>query len=105
MQSLEASGCGRALRCCFGLASNKAHAVGVAAGTGINNTAEVTYTVGAVTATATSNTVSVTVAEILDVVVTPQTPSVAGDRRATTAAGDASTASPTPATARRPSAW
>jgi uncharacterized repeat protein (TIGR01451 family) len=56
--------------------ANKAHAVGVAAGTSIDNTARVTYQVGSVNATATSNTSSVTVAEILDVVVTLQTPSV-----------------------------
>jgi uncharacterized repeat protein (TIGR01451 family) len=55
---------------------DSAYAVGVAAGTNIDNTAEVTYTVGTVSATATSNTSSVTVAEILDVVVTLQTPSV-----------------------------
>lgn len=48
-----------------------AHAVGVAAGTSIDNTASVDYSVGSVNATATSTTVSVTVAEILDVVVTP----------------------------------
>jgi uncharacterized repeat protein (TIGR01451 family) len=58
------------------LGSNNAHAVGVAAGTSIDNTAQVTYQVGAVNATATSNTSSVMVAEILDVVVTLQTPSV-----------------------------
>jgi uncharacterized repeat protein (TIGR01451 family) len=48
----------------------------------INNTAEVSYTVGSVNTTASSNLVSVTVAEILDVVVTAQTPTVsvtAGD--------------------------
>jgi uncharacterized repeat protein (TIGR01451 family) len=56
--------------------AHPALAVGVAAGTSIDNTAEVTYTVGSVSATATSNTTSVTVAEILDVVVTLQTPSV-----------------------------
>jgi uncharacterized repeat protein (TIGR01451 family) len=56
--------------------SNQALAVGVAAGTSIDNTAEVTYSIGATSATATSNTVSLTVAEILDVVVTLQTPSV-----------------------------
>src|SRR6185295_9957992 len=56
--------------------SNQARAVGVAAGTNIDNTAQVTYSVGAVSATATSNTTSVTVAEILDAVVTLQTPSV-----------------------------
>jgi uncharacterized repeat protein (TIGR01451 family) len=53
------------------LASLPAHAVGVAAGTSIDNTASVDYSVGSVNATATSTTVSVTVAEILDVVVTP----------------------------------
>jgi hypothetical protein len=37
----------------------------------------VSYSVGTVNATASSNLVSVTVAEILDVVVTAQTPSVA----------------------------
>jgi uncharacterized repeat protein (TIGR01451 family) len=61
----------------FGLAPNKAHAVGAPAGTVINNTAQVSYSVGTVNATASSNLVSVTVAEILDVVVTAQTPSVA----------------------------
>lgn len=66
----------------FGLGSNKAHAVGAPAGTVINNTAEVSYTVGSVNATASSNLVTVTVAEILDVTVTAQTPIVpvnAGD--------------------------
>jgi uncharacterized repeat protein (TIGR01451 family) len=53
-----------------------ARAVGVAAGTSIDNTAQVSYTVGSVSATATSNTTTVIVAEILDVVVTLQTPSV-----------------------------
>lgn len=61
----------------LGLVASPAYAVGVAAGTTINNTAEVSYSVGSVTTTASSNTVSVTVAEILDVVVTAQTPSVA----------------------------
>jgi uncharacterized repeat protein (TIGR01451 family) len=56
--------------------ANKAHAAGVAAGTSIDNTAQVAYQVGSVNATATSNTSSVKVAEILDVVVTAQTPSV-----------------------------
>ena len=59
-----------------GFGATPALAVGVAAGTSIDNTAQVTYTVGSVSATATSNTTSVTVAEILDVVVTLQTPSV-----------------------------
>jgi len=57
-------------------ASNQAHAVGAPAGTSINNTAVVTYSVGSVTATTSSNPTSVTVAEILDVVVTLQTPNV-----------------------------
>ena len=60
----------------FGIRAHQAGAVGVPAGTSIDNTAQVTYTVGSVSATATSNTASVTVAEILDVVVTLQTPSV-----------------------------
>lgn len=60
----------------LGLGAHEARAVGVPAGTSINNTADVSYSVGAVTATATSNQVVVTVAEILDVVVTAQTPIV-----------------------------
>jgi uncharacterized repeat protein (TIGR01451 family) len=56
--------------------AHEARAVGVAAGTSIDNTAQVTYAVGAVNATASSNTTSLRVAEILDVVVTLQTPSV-----------------------------
>jgi uncharacterized repeat protein (TIGR01451 family) len=47
-----------------------AHAVGTAAGTNIQNAAQVSYQVGATTVTTTSNTSSVTVAEILDTVVT-----------------------------------
>jgi uncharacterized repeat protein (TIGR01451 family) len=60
----------------LGAWANEARAVGVAAGTSIDNTAQVTYQVGSVNVTATSNTSSVMVAEILDVVVTLQTPSV-----------------------------
>lgn len=60
----------------LGFASNHAHALGVPAGTVIDNTAAVTYTVGATSTTTSSNVVSVTVAEILDVVVTVQTPTV-----------------------------
>jgi uncharacterized repeat protein (TIGR01451 family) len=60
----------------FGTRAHEARAVGAPAGTSINNTAQVTYTVGSVSVTTTSNTSSVTVAEILDVVVTLQTPSV-----------------------------
>jgi uncharacterized repeat protein (TIGR01451 family) len=59
---------------CFALGSNKALAVGVAAGTDITNIAEVTYTVGAANVTTSSNAVVVTVAEILDVEVTRQSP-------------------------------
>jgi uncharacterized repeat protein (TIGR01451 family) len=58
------------------LGSGAAHAVGVAAGTIIDSDAQVTYSIGATSASVTSNTVSVTVAEILDVVVTLQTPTV-----------------------------
>jgi len=58
----------------FSFVSNEARAVGVAAGTDIVNTAQVSYAVGASTATATSNTVTVKVAEILDVAVTRQSP-------------------------------
>ena len=69
---------------CIGLGSNKALAVGVPAGTDITNTAEVTYVVGATSATTSSNSVVVKVAEILDVVVTRQSP-------ANTAVGASST--------------
>ena len=54
-----------------------AHAAGVPAGTTIDNTAEVTYNVGSVATTTSSNTATLTVAEIINVVITPQTPSVA----------------------------
>jgi len=63
-----------AVVCAFG--ASQAFAVGVPAGTTIDNTASVSYSVGTVTSTVTSNTASVTVAEILDVVVTVQTPTV-----------------------------
>lgn len=46
------------------------HAAGTPAGTSIQNTAEVSYTLGSSTVTTTSNTSSVTVAEILDAVLT-----------------------------------
>lgn len=75
MNSKRLLGAAAALALALGL-SHQALAVGVAAGTSIDNTAEVTYSIGATNATATSNTVSLTVAEILDVVVTLQTPSV-----------------------------
>lgn len=50
-------------------ATLSAHAVGTVAGTTIQNTAEITYSVGASTLSASSNTTSITVAEILDVAV------------------------------------
>ncbi len=51
----------------FVLLAAEAHAAGTAAGTNIQNTAQVSYTVGASTVTASSNSTTVTVAEILDV--------------------------------------
>jgi uncharacterized repeat protein (TIGR01451 family) len=53
-----------------------AHAVGTHAGTNIQNTAQVSYSVGSSTATVSSNTSSIVVAEILDVVVTVASPTV-----------------------------
>jgi uncharacterized repeat protein (TIGR01451 family) len=52
--------------------ANPAAAIGVVAGTEIQNTAQVSYTVGTTPVTTASNTVAVTVAEVLDVVVTLQ---------------------------------
>ena len=52
------------------LAPLGAHALGTIAGTTIQNTAEITYTVGTSTLTTSSNTTTITVAEILDVTVT-----------------------------------
>jgi uncharacterized repeat protein (TIGR01451 family) len=72
--SLRVLGAVCTLTMCIGLGSNKALAVGVPAGTDITNTAEVTYVVGTTSATASSNAVVVRVAEILDVVVTRQSP-------------------------------
>lgn len=66
-----------ALAAMFG--GGEARAVGAPAGTVINNSAEVSYSVGSVNTTATSNLVTVTVAEILDVVVSAQTPTVEVD--------------------------
>jgi uncharacterized repeat protein (TIGR01451 family) len=60
----------------LGLQGRPALAAGVPAGTDIENTAQVNYTLGASTVTATSNTVTLRVAEVLDVVVTAQTPTV-----------------------------
>lgn len=77
MKSLRNLGAIGALALAAALGSNEANALGAPAGTVINNTAEVTYSVGAVSTTTSSNQVSVTVAEIIDVVVTAQTPTVA----------------------------
>lgn len=71
MFSLRASACAGSIVLACALISAPARAVGVAAGTTIDSTASVSYSVGAVNASATSTTASVTVAEILDVVVTP----------------------------------
>ncbi len=84
MYSLRVLGAVCAFTVCIGLGSNKALAVGVAAGTDITNTAEVTYAVGATNVTTSSNAVVVRVAEILDVAVTRQSP-------ANTAVGASST--------------
>jgi uncharacterized repeat protein (TIGR01451 family) len=58
------------------LAAASAHALGTVAGTTIQNTAQITYNVGATTLSATSNTTTITVAEILDVAVTLNTAAV-----------------------------
>lgn len=82
MQSLRLIAAVGTVAMALGLGSNHASAAGVPAGTVINNTAQVAFSVGSVTSTTNSNTVSVTVGEILDVVVTLQTPTVsvsAGD--------------------------
>jgi uncharacterized repeat protein (TIGR01451 family) len=82
VQSKKFLGATSVLALAFAFASNNAHALGAPAGTVINNTAQVSYTVGTLSTTASSNLVSVTVAEILDVVVTAQTATVsvnAGD--------------------------
>jgi uncharacterized repeat protein (TIGR01451 family) len=52
------------------------HAAGTPAGTNIQNTAQVSYTVGGSTVTTSSNTSSIRVAEILDAVLTLAAPSV-----------------------------
>jgi uncharacterized repeat protein (TIGR01451 family) len=76
VQSSKILGAASALVLAFGFASNKAHAAGAPAGTQINNTASVNYTVGTVNATASSNLVTVTVVEMIDVNVTAQTPNL-----------------------------
>lgn len=76
MQSSKFLGAASALVLAFGLASNNAQAAGAPAGTQINNTANVSYTVGTVTTTANSNLVTVTVVEVLDVTVDTQTATI-----------------------------
>lgn len=56
--------------------SSDAVAVGTLAGTDISNTASVTYDIGGTPVTQASNTVTITVAETLDVVVVLQSPQV-----------------------------
>jgi len=58
------------------LLAGPAFAVGTPAGTSIQNTAQVNYTVGGAPVSVSSNPTSLTVAEILNVNVTVQTPSV-----------------------------
>ena len=74
MKSYRILGAIGALSLACVLAPGKAFAIGAPAGTVINNTAEVSYSVGSVNTTAASNQVTLTVAEILDVAVTAQTP-------------------------------
>ncbi len=52
--------------------AGRAEALGVVAGTQIENTAQVSYTIGGTSVSTASNTVALTVAEVLDVVVTLQ---------------------------------
>jgi uncharacterized repeat protein (TIGR01451 family) len=58
------------------IASLSAHGLGTVAGTAIQNTAQITYSVGATTLSTASNTTTITVAEILDVAVTLNTATV-----------------------------
>ncbi len=74
MRPSALAGLGLALLLC--LPGAPAFAAGVPAGTDIENTAQVNYSLGASSVTATSNTVTLRVAEVIDVVVTAQTPSV-----------------------------
>ncbi len=67
----------------LGAAAFDAQAAGTAAGTSIQNTAQVSYQAGGSTVTASSNTSTVTVAEILDVVVTIANATVASSAGAT----------------------
>jgi uncharacterized repeat protein (TIGR01451 family) len=58
------------------IATGAAHAIGTAAGSTISNTASASYTVGGSPLSAISNTSTLTVAEIVNVVTTVQTPTV-----------------------------
>ena len=58
------------------IAAPMVSAAGAPAGLQIDNTAQVNYTLGATSVTAPSNTVSIVVAEIVDVVVTLQSPTI-----------------------------
>jgi len=61
---------------CAGAWPAAVHALGTAAGTSIANTATVDYSLGGATAQATSNTTTVAVAEIVDVAIALQSPTV-----------------------------
>lgn len=74
MQSSKFLGAASALVLSLGFASGNAQAAGAPAGTVINNTADVSYTVGTVSTTTSSNLVTVTVVEMINVNVTAQTP-------------------------------
>lgn len=63
---------GAAVLLALSVVAERAAAIGVVAGTEIRNTAEVSYTVSGTAVTTPSNTATVTVAELLDVVVTLQ---------------------------------
>jgi uncharacterized repeat protein (TIGR01451 family) len=73
VQSSKFLGAASAFALAFGFASNNANAQHAPPGTEINNTASVNYTIGAVNASASSNLVTVTVLEIIDVTVARQT--------------------------------
>lgn len=66
-----------------GLAAPTTWAVGTTAGTAINNAASVSYEIGSVPVTEVSNTVTVTVAELIDLAVVLQSPQTPVDTGAT----------------------
>jgi len=61
---------------CWAASPAAVHAIGTAAGTNIANTAVVGYSIGGAPATATSNTTTVAVAEIVNVTIALQSPTV-----------------------------